>query len=1165
MVKKTLAILMTLALLCSMLAGMAQASTEPSAEASAGPSGETLAAPSAFAEDLEQRFTDPDRIYSSDVRWWLGSASATDDTLLEEVQALYDGGFSGAELCMQDDGVAPAEDYAYGSAMWSHKWKLVIDAMLDLGMGVYLTSGTHWATSNVPESYLSPDSQAASQSLFLGAIAIESDEDGASEDASDEASAESSDEASGESPSSELAFLFGGGTQYDTEIILAAGESIEQALPLPSTVRNNCALVGVYAYEIDADGNVFYGNDIDLTAEKGAVTQNGSATDYTLKWTAPSNGELGADGRYMIITLWSQGTYHTSTPAVESCYAINYFDERGVEALKAFWDQYYLDDPVLNEKIRDGHVELFMDSIELTFGGGITWWSEDMRQEFIDRKGYDPMPYVFLVKNIESQHLTLGGPYRGELKGEYDLYGNSDLRIKLINDWLDVLTQLYEENMLLPLKEWLGGIGITTRAQISYGKSLEITEPSAYVDNPEGENLQSYDNIDIYRLQTGGAKLRNRVLSTETGGFDRAYGTSFQTALKNVYNEYAAGFQRVIWHIWTAEYGYGNYEWPGYMAGFGGDMAFNRWGSREPSSAFYDEFNAHIGRIQQLLRTGKARTDIAFIHNNWNQGVRSNGESIPRSLNGMHWQYSHMGVYYRSTELQDHGYTYDYISPDLLSADGVYYDAENGTVELAGYKAIVIYQNWLDADGALKILEWAEQGLPVVILEHAAQKTPFNDGRDAELADTIAKLTALNNVRVAQINGEADDFDYFNETADGYDDDVYESLLELGVEPYAGFADANHQLLTQSRADEDGNLYVYMYNYCPNDYHQYSLREEVQNEDHGLHCETEMTVEGTYVPYSIDPWTGEVTELGEYRHADGKTIFPVALDYGNVALFAFEAVETERESVIDTNADLVFVAEDGLTARTLSSGSYTAVLSTGETKSFVTELPEPYDITGWDLTVQAWSANPESGDLVREETIDGLTTVNRRTSTVVTEIPVKLDTLTTWDNIPEVGKEVSGVGLYEATFDWDASAATGAYIDFGDTLDQAMVVWINGVKVGGEPTANPTKAPRSVGAEIGDGRGGTFIPEGEDEYTGGISWMKPRADIGDYLVDGENTIRIEYRTNLTNAMLANGIISEAIYGSGEGFSAMGWYGIDVTYRASGPSRAVIVPYADTVL
>ena len=56
---------------------------------------------------------------------------------------------------------------------------------------------------------------------------------------------------------------------------------------------------------------------------------------------------------------------------------------------------------------------------------------------------------------------------------------------------------------------------------------------------------------------------------------------------------------------------------------------------------------------------------------------------------------------------------------------------------------------------------------------------------------------------------------------------------------------------------------------------------------------------------------------------------------------------------------------------------------------------------------------------VRTETIDGLTTVNRKTSTVKTAINVTLDTLTTRDKIPEVGKAVPGTGHYEATFNWD--------------------------------------------------------------------------------------------------------------------------------------------------
>ena len=117
----------------------------------------------AFTEYLQSKFVDPDRVYSSDVRWWLGDASHTDETLLEEVQALYDGGFRGVELAMQNDAGAPDAVYAYGSEMWAHKWNLMMNKLLDLGMSVYLTSGTNWATSNVPG--LDPDSQAAMQNV----------------------------------------------------------------------------------------------------------------------------------------------------------------------------------------------------------------------------------------------------------------------------------------------------------------------------------------------------------------------------------------------------------------------------------------------------------------------------------------------------------------------------------------------------------------------------------------------------------------------------------------------------------------------------------------------------------------------------------------------------------------------------------------------------------------------------------------------------------------------------------------------------------------------------------------------------------------------------------------------------------------------------------------
>ncbi|MCI8497694.1 MAG: hypothetical protein HFE85_05550, partial [Clostridiales bacterium] len=1054
------------------------------------------AADTSFETALENRYVDPDRSYQSDLRWWIGEASNTDESILEEIQTLYDGGFHGVELCMQGNNLSPDETYAYGSPMWAHKWKLMMNKFLDLGMEVSLTSGTNWATSNVPG--LDPDSQQASQSLAMG------------------------------------------------KAIVKAGETVT-ALPKPATMRatNKGQFLGAYAVKFSKEISTDFPNRNGWQTLKGYMvedaapidlsgltyTEGATVYDQAFEWTVPD------DGDYVIFAYWSHGTYKASSPAAETCYATNYFDKRGVETLRGYWEEHYLDDPELNAKILEGDVQLFMDSIELNPDGGITWWSEDIRNEFIARKGYDPMPYLFLVENLP-QVKAVYNPYTDPAKGTNDIEGNENFREKFVNDWVDIITQLYCENMLVPLKEWLNSVGIKTRAQISYGRSFEITEPSQYVDYPEAENFNQYDNVDIMRLHVAGGKLQDKVISSETGASLPTYTTTNQMRLEQIYSQYAAGIQRVIWHIWSSSFDYGeNVTWPGYGSGF------DRWGSREPNSRDYDEFNAHIGRVQQLVQEGKSRTDIGFIHNNWNQGIRFGG-GLKDDLYGMNYMLAHQGVYYRSTELQDNGYTYDYLSPDLLKADGVYFDEATKTIESAGYKAVILYQNWLDPDGAKQILDWAKKGLKVVIMENAAKRTPFNDGRDEELAATLAELKALDTVRVAEIYDASEDFDYFDYAAEGYDDGVYEALQELGVRPYAEYAEPNHQLLTQSREDEDGNRYLYVYNYCSNDYHQNSHIESVKNEDHGTNIKTEIKVDGIYVPYQIDAWSGDATQLGEYRYENGQTIFSIDLDFDNIALYAFEKVDDEKFHIMDTNAQSAYADGDNAVIRATESGKYYAITNNGSLNEYNLEVPAAYDITGWDLTVQSW--NKGDNKIISEETIDGVHTINTKYETTKTDINVKLDKLTTWNNIPEVGKDVSGTGRYEATFNWDASKADGAYIDFGKDFVSSMKLWINGQKVGGDVSQNPTKTPQAIA---------NGVETGKELYSGGISWVKPVADISEYLQDGENTIVIEYSSTLGNLQLARGAVRVSE-------SNHSWWNNKGINRNYGPAQAVIVPFVE---
>ena len=84
-----------------------------------------------------------------------------------------------------------------------------------------------------------------------------------------------------------------------------------------------------------------------------------------------------------------------------------------------------------------------------------------------------------------------------------------------------------------------------------------------------------------------------------------------------------------------------------------------------------------------------------------------------------------------------------------------------------------------------------------------------------------------------------------------FKDGVYDALQELGVTPYAEYIEPNHQLLTQIRQDDDGNQYLYAYNYCDNEYHENSYIEEVRNEDHGTKMcirDRKGYVNSSYIP-----------------------------------------------------------------------------------------------------------------------------------------------------------------------------------------------------------------------------------------------------------------------------------------------------------------------------
>jgi hypothetical protein len=616
-----------------------------------------------------------------------------------------------------------------------------------------------------------------------------------------------------------------------------------------------------------------------------------------------------------------------------------------------------LDDPQLNAKIRAGNVQFFMDSLEYNEGKGITSWTENFREEFRARKNYDILAYLYLLDGAPLTSIWDWSD-NADLQGIYAIEDREKNR-KIINDVYDVQTKLYMEEFMIPFREWLNSYGIKLRAQISYGKNIEISQPITTVDYPETENRNQKNQPDMYRLWSGGSHLQNKVLSAETGGLnDSGYAYTYQMHLQEAYALYAAGYSRIIWHIWSSVYG-PEPVWPGYE---GGLSMFYKFGTREPSFSDYDEFNNHLGRIQKLLRQGRAGVDVGMLYTKYGQHLVY--------ANAKDWLRDHEPMFFPSMKLQDNGYTYDYFAPEFLTADGVYFDPDAKTLEKGGYKALVLWQEDLSMSAANAVLKLAEQGMPVVIVDGAAVRSPYL-GDDAEkLNETVAALRALPNVAAA-----------------ANADNVLDALRGFGIAPYVGYSVPNTSLLTQTRRDS-GNRYMFVYNFGSTD------------------SAAELVVDGMVIPYKIDAWTGDVSGA-KCRCEDGKTIIPLVLKAGDVALFAMEEAGEAQPALCD----------------------------------FV-ETEKPYAITGWELTVESWTDSDEI--LTHSEDLLGVHTEEFTVKTAKRNISVKLDELASWDEIDEIGSDVSGKGHYRAVFNWDGKA-NGAYLDLGCAV-QSMKVYINGKK-----------------------------------------------------------------------------------------------------------------------
>lgn len=1014
------------------------------------------------------KLDEPLREYKTEVRWWLAEGAHTEQTIKESVQELADSGFAGLEFAMLNEPNVDASKFAYGSQEWVNDVKLLITEATKYGLGASFTSGTNWSTANIPG--LDPNSEAASHDVGSAHAHVPE------------------------------------GTTLTTVPAPAIGEGLTQSFVSAVAYR----LAGAYT----DSPTIWQPLQLDVSS---AVDLSEDAADGRLSFTAD-------DGDWLVFTFWYRGTAQQSLPAIKPAYCINYFGPAGFEALKNYWESYLFADGELVATIRkNGRVQMFMDSLEYSnsqggpFGNGSMFWTKDMKETFQDIKGYDITPYLPVF--IGTPDLwTTDAPTTGTV--DFSSPEGKVLRDKVLADLRDVQTRLYMENLMTPLREWLNEeYGVKLRAQISYGKNLEISEPITVVDYAETETRNQRDQTDIYRVWAGGAHLQNKVLSSETAADDGMnYGYSLQKYLQKNYRQYASGVSRVVWHGYASRWGPRNsVRWPGYEAGMG--SINGRWGSRNPSSKDYNEYNDHLGRVQTVLRAGQPQVDLAILYSDYAYELAYASAAPAKTLEDLK-QEKHEGWQWKDLTLQDAGYTYDYFAPQYLDGGYAKYDKATGLLAADGpsYQALLIYQNWIPIESARTVLAMARQGLKVIVVQGAMTQTRWNDGRDSELDGIRHELQTLANVHLVQNQKDA-----------------YPALTAMKVHPRVAYSNPGKELLSVIRRDENAS-YLFLYNsynairgwngdFTTFDGSAIWDPDSVKNQ---------IEVAGTVKPYLLDTWTGEISEVAEYTCKQGKTIIPVEIPDGDVRIYIFKETTSPGLHVTATDGSEVLLAGGTITVRSTQSGDHAVELSDHSRHTVSSTVPSPQTLTGWDVNVESWSP----GDLSAprsETTVLGNYTEEYTYQTKKTNISFRLGDLVTWNNIDVVGRNVSGIGTYKTTFQWDKSKASGAYLDLGRIVESATV-FVNGTK------------------------------------TQPLNLIEPKPDIpGSLLKNGENTLEIVVTTPLANTMLSlgynGGALTEGPRPAGRDINGNPNYRFDqvYTYFDHGLPQAVLTPYVDLVL
>ena len=761
---------------------------------------------------------------------------------------------------------------------------------------------------------------------------------------------------------------------------LAPGTTFSAALPepvvAPSPGVTERTLLAVHAVQIITKpirGQIVIQRSsmLDLTSQ---------VNDEHLDWTAPAG-----DNTWLLLAYWVRGSGQEAEGGPHTdptSYVVDHFSAAGSQAVIDYWNSNIIT-PRVAGLLRTAGGTFFEDSLEMETHSTI--WTRNLLTEFSSRMGYDLLPYLPIIIEQKEKYL-------------YDFDDLKNMRVR--DDYNQVLSDLYTEYHLIPLRDWAHSLGVQYRVQ-AYGLEQDSISQAGIVDVPETESLGA-KNLDDYRVLASARDIAgNRILSCEAAAYlGKAYNTTWNQVLQTLGETFCGGVNQTVLHGFPYATAPGA-QWPGFAAFspyFNDAIGYSEaWGPRTPNWTHASDVAAFLSRTQHILQSGQTRYDIVFL--------RQKG-----------WAQTGIGAPWATAAGIPIGWSHGFLTGSSLDLEASV--VSNGRFAPTGgnYKAIIVdidrfrgNEATINPATASKLISYAQAGLPIVLFGNwdAPEAIGLRDAAtNKSAANLIAELRALPTVALAAGN-----------------DDIPLALARLGVTRDVEHASSNLKHIHRVEGNTDLYYLVNARHNPPKD------KLTLIDQDVWLTAESAAAV-----PFELDAWTGRISPIAHYQREGNRIRVRIRLTPGQSTIVAladrvWNGASAPAVHVTETSAGQArFTADGRIEVVTDAAGVLTASLSNGRTKRVTIEpLPTSIDVTSWDVSVDDWQ--PVAAGSYETKHV---------------KHQVRMDGLRPWNKVPSL-TDASGVGMYSTVVTLDESWAVGSlgiHLDLGVVID-TFRVWIN--------------------------------------------------------------------------------------------------------------------------